>query len=53
MPLPFIEEMCNCGTVTGTIFLKIDSLFIISERKDRSLGDSRRKATWEEKLDFL
>ena len=35
IPFPFIEEMCNRGMVAGAVFFKIDSLPIISTRKDR------------------
>ena len=29
------EEMCNCSTVAGAVFFKIDGLSMISKRKDR------------------
>ena len=34
VPLPFIEEMGDCGTVAGAVFFKINGLPMISKRKD-------------------
>lgn len=34
VPLPFIEEICNCSTMAGTAFFKINGLSIIHKGKD-------------------
>ena len=34
VPFPFIEEMGNCGTVTGAVSFKINGLSMIPKRKD-------------------
>ena len=34
IPFPFIEEMCNCGTVAWAVFFKVNRFPMISKRKN-------------------